>query len=178
MITSLKFVADTYDLLQYEVDGRIERIPFSSIREYWEYATVEDFEGGSAYVSDSRIIGFITVASGQAGVVFVWNVENHLIEHLSEGAYTISVLLHGDTIYNLCCVMNYATPAHFMLCKAKLGTKDASTVTDVMEFNCSCSVDEYNGSFGSVKLMANKEKLYLSANGKEYPLHINNTALE
>lgn len=171
-IQLLKFVAKTNTLLQYEVDGKIEIIPFSAIREYWEYATGEDFEGGSAYVSGSYIVGFITVASGQGGIVFVWNVVNQKIEHVSEGAYTISVLLHGDTVYNLCCVANYMTPAHFMLCKAKLGTKDANTAADVVEFDCSCSIDEYNGNFGSVKLMADKEELYLSAGGKEYPIRL------
>jgi len=171
-IEMLEFVADTNNLLQYEMDGKTEAIPFSAIRRYWEYATSEDFEGGSAYVNGSYIIGFITVASGQGGLVFVWNIATHKIEHISGGAYTISVLLHGNTVYNFCCVTNYMTPAYFMLCKAKLGTKDASTEADVVKFDCSCSIGEYNGNYGSIKLMADKEELYLSADSKRYPIQL------
>lgn len=172
MIKLLDFIADENNLLQYEEDGRIETIPFSAITEYWEYATGEDFEGGSAYVNGSYIIGFITVACGQGGIVFVWNAANRKLEHISEGAYTISVLLLDDTVYNLCFVMNYMTPAHFMLCKSQLGTKDASTEADVVEFDCSCSVDNYNGTIGSVKLMAENAKLYLMKDGDKYPIRI------
>lgn len=171
-IDMLQYVADENVLLQYKADGKIETIPFSAIREYWEYATSECFEGGSAYVCGSHIIGFITVASGQGGVVFVWNVFTHKIEHISEGAYTISVLLHDGQVYNLCCVENYITPAHFVLGRINLGTKDAYKEATIVPFTCAFSIDEYNGKLDSIELAVDEGILILSANGQRYPVRI------
>ena len=171
-ISNLKFVIDANNLLQYEVDGEINFIPFSVIREFWVYATSEDFEGGSAYVSDSYIVGFITVASGQGGIVFVWNALSHKIVHISEGAYTISVLLLRDKVYSLCYVTNYVTPAHFVLCITEFGLMDVDTEATVVEFDCSFSVEKFDGNCDSVKLISDADGLYLSADDQKYPILI------
>lgn len=167
-ISNLQFVADGNDLLQYSVDGITNTIPLSAFQKHWAYASSEDIEGGSAYASGAYIVGFVTTASGQGGIVFVWNTATKKLEHISEGAYTIAVLLHDDIVYNLCCVMNYSTPAHFLLCKSAFGTMDAYAEVTIIDHECSYSIDDYNGSYGSVKLLADKGGLFLFANDQRY----------
>lgn len=171
-IGMLKYVVDANNLLQYEVNGAIHTIPFSAILSYWKYATADDFEGGHAYVSGLHIIGFITVASGQGGVIFVWNAITHKIEHISDGAYVISVILYHNMIYSLCVITNYFMSAKFCLYKIEFGTKDIDLEACVVKFNCSYSIDEYNGDYNSIRLIVYKDKLYLSVDGVKHQLKI------
>jgi len=168
-IEHLKFVADKDIFLEYIKENAQYFIPFSALLPYWSYATAGDFEGGSAKVIDDCIVGFLLTASGQGGLVFVWDTLESKIIHASDGAYAIAATIYKNMVYCLCCITNYVTRAHFALFRSKIAA-DTMAESEPIDYECACNINDYNGDFASIKLEAEDGHLSVVLNSTVYPI--------
>ena len=110
----------------YSVDGKEHSIPFAPIAKYWEYANEEDVEWAKmTLLDDGNLLIALTTASGQGGVVAIWDTgKDHLI-HVSEGAYAVAANVYDGAVYTLCFVEHWGVKAYFIVTKVPLGRMDA-----------------------------------------------------
>lgn len=83
----MELVVNGNTLLTYEFNGESRELKFSDLSKHWEYANEGDFETGTVEESGDYIIGTMTTASGQDGIVYVWDKPNNKLAHVSDGAY-------------------------------------------------------------------------------------------
>ena len=98
MIKNIEYVANQRTLIKVKTDKGNFCIRYKDIRPYWDYASSDDFEGGTATISsDSDYLIFtMLTAGGQGVVVCVWDcIENKLI-HISEGSYVITATIANN----------------------------------------------------------------------------------
>jgi len=81
--------------------NEIQDVSYSMLQKFFEYASFDEIENCGAYINGQYIIAWLSVASGQGGIVLVWDVEQKEIVHLSEGAYVQKALLFNDKLYVL-----------------------------------------------------------------------------
>lgn len=112
-------------IIYIERDGLSQTITLDKLLPYWDYAVAEEIESVDACVIGDYIAGIVTVASRQGGIVFLWDMNEEEIIHVSDGSYTIAVAIDEDSVYSLCLIENYSTPAHFAAYKSPLGIFDA-----------------------------------------------------
>ena len=170
-IEHLKIVADKDIFLEYSKENAEYFVPFSALLPYWSYATSDNFEGGSAKAVDNYIVGFLLTASGQGGLVFVWDTSGKKIIHASDGAYAIATTIHKNAVYCLCCITNYVTRAHFALFRSKIAA-GVMVENEPMEYECACNINDYNGDFSSIELEAEGGQLSVVLNSNVYPIVI------
>lgn len=100
MLTDLQYVADNGTLIEYKDDGKTNSILFSDVIGYWDNANEEKFEGGvSCVINDSQILFTIMVASGQGGVLFIWDVQSRKIVHASNAYFCVAANIYNDKLF-------------------------------------------------------------------------------
>ena len=58
----------------YRREGHEGSVLFSALSEYWQYSNEEDVEEAILQpMSDGNILGILTTAQGQGGIVFIWD---------------------------------------------------------------------------------------------------------
>ena len=162
------FVVEDDTFLEYQYQGKSGVIHFSDLNKYWNYATADDFEGGSFLIQNNLIIGTMLVAQGQGGIIYVWDAEKDELIHISEGSYTVAIALANQTIYNLALVSNFMTKAHFIIEKRNLGIMDAFFEGERLTCEIPCTPDDYNGDMNTINLAVLSENLCIILNDKEY----------
>ena len=118
MIETVNYIANNGILISGIANGKEYDIKFDEIRSYWDYATEDDFEGGTAKPFGDKILFTVLTASSQGGIVVLWDVPKRAIEHISECSYSVAVDIHNNDIYSLHCVSNYNMTANFKLYKS------------------------------------------------------------
>ena len=73
--------------------GVVQKPSWSGLRKYWPYATPRQIEYATASLAGPFAVFGFTVASGQEGIIAVWNVAKRRWEHISEASYVISAVL-------------------------------------------------------------------------------------
>ena len=140
MIQNLNYKAEGNVLIGYDVNSIHKEIKFSDIEPFWNYANEEDFENGRAYVFGTLIAFSILVASGQGGVIIIWDTEKECVVHISEAAYSEAVYLFMERVYYLCQVSNYNTPSHLRLYSIPLFTMDVDKSGERLYCQSPCKV--------------------------------------
>ena len=93
---------------------------FPSLREYpYEHLNVKTED-------DSLVVGVITVASGQGGLIFVWDPFRDELIHASEGAFALTAVIKGDQVVSLHDVQYWGMPEHFELKYNTFGIMDTN----------------------------------------------------
>ena len=134
MKNTFAFVLSNDVLLEGDINSRHIVIHFSDIKPFWEYATEEDYEDGKAVLFGEKLLFTMRTASGQGGIVAVWNTETNQIEHLSEASYCVAAAVKDEVVYILRCISNFVTPAKLMLTAVDYGVIDA--FDEGKEINC------------------------------------------
>lgn len=126
-VNRLECNADAPDdvIVYLERNGIPQTITLDKLLPYWDYAVAEEIEFVDAGVFGDYIGGIVTVAGGQGGIVFLWDMDEEEIVHVSDGSYTIAMDVDENSIYSLCLIENFSTPAHFAAFRSPLGIFDA-----------------------------------------------------
>ena len=106
-------------------DGRIEKLDKKVIDDVWGNDYVQEIEGYSVFPSGDLLVLILSVASGQGGVIVLWDYEHNKVIHISEGAYVCSVAVIEDKVVSLRLVTNFTSPAHFGYTVCPVETMDA-----------------------------------------------------
>lgn len=92
----------------------------------------DDVEYVDASVSGENVIGCVTTAQGQGGLVFVWDTTQQKFIHFSNGEYAVKAVIHKQKFYVLRMVSYWGVEAHLELDYCPLGTmSEDSPLTDV-----------------------------------------------
>lgn len=121
---NLTILPDNKTIYQYTKENKTRRITFYRIRKYWDYANAEQNEGITVSVQNQYIICILIVASGQGGIVFVWDTEKNCIVHLSEASYAVKSIVAEGNVISLCHVAHYGTRPYFTLICSEFNTID------------------------------------------------------
>jgi hypothetical protein len=73
--------------------GQIQRLSWKGLHQYWVYAKAADVEYVAASHSGHYAVFCLTVASGQGGIIAVWNAFRKRWEHVSEGNYIACAIM-------------------------------------------------------------------------------------
>lgn len=155
----MELVAKNKTLLTYEFNGESREIKFSDLSGYWEYAKEDYFESGTAEESNDYIIGTITTASGQGGIVYVWNkLENKLI-HISDGAFAVSSALIDNSVYLLRFISSWGKRGRFAVTKTPFGVLNSEEEGEIV----ADGIDnlKWNGNLDDIKLNIVDSKLVI-----------------
>lgn len=97
--------------------GVVQVIRWSSLKAFWSYAKPKDIEHFATSVSGSKLVCCATVASGQAGVIGVWDSARSKWQHVSEGAFAVCAMLVPELliIISLHYVWCWGVPGHHLV---------------------------------------------------------------
>ena len=124
MINNIRFSYRNGTIISYLKDGVRDRVPYSCVKKIWKNLTLDSIEGGRVKVFDNLVAFVIIVASGQGGVLFVWDTDKKEIVHYSGAAYCEDFLIIGTKIITMHIISNYVTPYHIQMWTCPLGTRD------------------------------------------------------
>lgn len=125
MIENISYPGENGVLIEADVNGLHKKILFSDIEPYWGYSNEDEFEGGRAEAFDDFIMFTISAASGQGGIIVIWDVNKNCVLHISEASYCVAFSIYNEFVYTLCGVSNFVTPFHYELYATPIFTKDA-----------------------------------------------------
>ena len=106
-----------------------------AVKKCWKQADeyeVYDIEYVDASVYGNYVAFCVTVAQGQGGIVFVWDMKKSEIVHYSNGEFALRSFLHNDRVYVLREVSYWGCPWHLEVDYCPFGTKsETEEVIDV-----------------------------------------------
>lgn len=167
----LKVVNKNGILLKYDYKDVNNNLRHSVISKHWEYANEEELEEIKVYADKSLLVGLLTVASGQGGVIFVYDMEKKELIHISEGSYAVDVKLKDDNIFVLHYVSNWGSKSNFMVSKTELGIMDPWNEGDVLLKDIEIDEDKWNGSVDSIDMEVNNV-IQINVGEEEYSYKI------
>lgn len=101
----------------YENEELTYSFDWESLKDIWDYATLDDVEGISADYADGLMSVILTTAQGQGGIVAVIDTANDEVIHYHDGSFAIKTLMAGDKLVTLYHVMCYGTvPTYYVDC--------------------------------------------------------------
>lgn len=169
MIDNLELILENDILAAYEKDGKADEIRLEDIRPYWDYANEDDIEGARLYVRDERIVALLSVASGQGGVVVIWDAESRRIVHVSEAAYAVAADLFDGYVYTLSAIQNFETTFTAKLSKSPVGTMDAFKESEVEDFEFD-KIEDYDGNYDHIDLQVEADRVIIWIEDKSYTI--------
>ena len=110
----------------------IKQSMLDEVKKYWQYANKEDLEGITVSQNGNYTIVNLTTASGQGGVVAIWDDQEKLV-HISNAEYGIVSTLYDGNVYTLCGIIHWGHPLSYAMTKTPFGTMDAWKETDEVE---------------------------------------------
>ena len=126
MLTDVEVLLDDEAVLGYMLDGKYKTVSYAVFRQYWSEAEPDFVENAGVRWSSkgSTIIGYLTGASGQTGVIFGWNAVTETFFHISDGNFVVGIACTNKTMYSLACVSYYGHPATYCLNAAPIESMD------------------------------------------------------
>ena len=140
------------NILSINANGIVQSITIDMIKSIWRGVSddeLEYIEYVDAEVFDNLVSCCITVASGQGGIVFVWDVTKKQFVHYSNGEFAVKVRVYNQHVYILREISYWGVKAHLRLDVCPLGIKsmDESGVEipldDEMKFKLADNVESY-----------------------------------
>ncbi len=101
----------------------------------------EDIEYIHAEVCGRYVVGCMTTAQGQGGLVFVWDTEAQQVIHVSDGEYAVRAAVHDHKVYTLRQVSFWGVRAHLRLDFCPLGSRLPDIVYTEIPLDQSVSED-------------------------------------
>lgn len=124
------------------VDGEKYHIKYKDLKQYDEYASPNEIETARCYYDEGNncIVANYTVASGQDGLTFLWDIDAKQIIHASDGSYAIKVIVHKNKVYTLREISSYGHQPKLSLDSCDLGFSETNTYQEY-DFNVSLDYD-------------------------------------
>ena len=161
---------------RFDADNGVIELSLSDLEEYWQYANDDEIESISVSTNGKYVIAEFSVASGQGGVVTVWDEDGRLV-HISNGEYGIASTIFKGYVYTLQAICFYGHPLSYAMAKVPFGTMDAWGNYEVDE-NFKFDVEgAYKASrLGeTIKLKATVDRYVISFGGNDYGIVRNET---
>lgn len=97
--------------------GRVQRPTWRGLYRYWRYAKSQEVEYMAASYTGQYAIVCMSVASGQGGIVAVWNARRKRWEHVSEADFVACAMLISDipAILSFHHIASWGVPGHHSL---------------------------------------------------------------
>ena len=168
MINSICFSYRNGTIITYKKDGIKDHVPYSCVKKIWKSLTVDSIEGWQVKVFDYLIAFVIIVASGQGGVLFVWDTDKKEIVHYSEAAYCEDFLIIGTKIITMNLVSNYVTPFHIQMWTCQLGTRDIWETGKRLYCKEPVCLDGENASAVNIHLKLKGQEIIVVVGNQEY----------
>jgi|LSQX01.2.fsa_nt_gb hypothetical protein len=94
--------------------GDIQRPSWRGLYRYWRYAKANEVEYLAASHSEHYAVFCFTVASGQGGIIAIWNAFRKRWEQVSEGNYVVCAMMLEDipAVVSLHYISCYGVPGH------------------------------------------------------------------
>ena len=97
--------------------GQVHRPTWRGLHRYWSFAKAEEVEYMTASHSGCYAVFSLTVASGQGGIIAVWNTHRRRWEHVSEADYVSCAMVLEDvhaviSFHHISC---WGVPGHHSL---------------------------------------------------------------
>lgn len=127
---------------------------------------IDELEGGKAKIVDNFIIGTETAFSGQTGIVYIWDITEDKLVHISGSNFVLDATILNNEVYSLGLFHDSMHSSSFVLNKSKFGTMNATESEDV-PFSVHFTADDYDGNLDHVSLFSKGNKLYLKLMNKE-----------
>ena len=99
------------------------------------------------------------IASGQGGVVCVWDCEQNKLVHISEGSYCVAATLANGKLYTLHDISNYCMPYHLRVFSCPFGTMDANHEGMALYADEPVRIENYTKTVPSSELLVSGKKL-------------------
>ncbi|WP_407720811.1 hypothetical protein [Ruminococcus sp. JE7B6] len=140
------------NILNIHANGIVQSITIDMIKSIWRGVSddeLEYIEYVDAEVFDNLVSCCITVASGQGGIVFVWDVTKKQFVHYSNGEFAVKVKVYNQHIYILREISYWGVKAHLRLDICPLGIKSMDEsgleipLDDEMKFKLADNGDNY-----------------------------------
>jgi hypothetical protein len=119
--------------------GEVQEPTWKGLKRYWRYAAPAQIEYAATSNTGTFAVFCLSVASGQGGIVAVWNSTRRRWEHVSEASYVACALLLEEihAIVSLHYVARWGIPGHHELFARPLdrtrgGFLDTSIRVDVL----------------------------------------------
>lgn len=112
-------------LLDVSVSGKQQTITLEMLKGIWKNISEDELsniEYFNAEVYNKYVIGCVTVAQGQGGIVFVWDTQTQNFIHQSNGEFAVKAVIHNNKVYVLRQVAYWGVTAHLELDYCPLGT--------------------------------------------------------
>jgi len=94
--------------------GQIQRPSWKGLYRYWNYAKATEVEYLAASHSGQYAVFSFTVASGQGGIIAIWNAFRRRWEHVSEANYVACAMMLEDipAVVSLHYISCWGVPGH------------------------------------------------------------------
>lgn len=107
--------------------GSIQSPKWKSLQRYWSYAKYSEIEYSAFSISRDKFLCCFTVASGQGGIIALWDCNQRKWLHISEAAYVWCAQLNWE--YEVIISLHYVSywgvrPYHEVLATPITGIKD------------------------------------------------------
>ena len=98
-------------------NGIVQKPSWSSLKDYWPDVNSTQIECATTSHAGSFAVFSFTIASGQEGIIAVWNVVEYRWQHISSASYVISALLIEkiNAIVSLHYVQYWGVTAHHVI---------------------------------------------------------------
>ena len=141
---------------------------YRRIAQYNKGLTKANTEEVSVILNDHMIVGTITAFKGQAGIVFVWDLDKNRIIHVSDGSYAVRVTLFNNIVYSLHFVSSWGKKAEFQLRCTDFGTKDPNKAPSIIPVPEAVSSHSWSDN---IELKVVKNKLVLEIGEDSYAVN-------
>lgn len=166
-IEKLEYVANQRTIIRaITPTGRIN-IKYTDIRPYWPEARPSLLEGGRSFVTGNYLIFTMITASGQDGVICVWDCASNRLVHISDGAYCIAAAIDNGTLYSLRDISNYCMPYHLRVYSCPFGTMDSSNEGTVLYAESPIKIENYVETVPSAELRVANGRITVVVGGEE-----------
>ena len=107
------------------VNGEEYRVSYSDLQKYFADANPDTIERARCYYDEANacVVALYTVASGQGGGVFVWDVASKKIVHVSDGSFAIKSAVHQGNVFTLRHISFYGHTPELVLDSCGLNLK-------------------------------------------------------
>lgn len=121
--------ADTKTIASISLSsGKIQTPKWKSLQRYWTYAKYSEIEYANFSICLDKILFYFTVASGQGGILALWDCSHAKWLNISEGSYVFWALLNWkhETIISFHKIYGWGIPLHHKVFATPVnGSKDA-----------------------------------------------------
>lgn len=126
--------------------GQIQRPTWRGLYRYWHYAKSDEVEYMAASHTGQYVVFCMTVASGQGGIVAVWNARKRRWEHVSEANYVACAMLIRDipAILSFHYIACWGVPGHHSLYATPLNRTLDGYVESSLPVPASYSKNEFD----------------------------------